>query len=103
MTDTVAGAAAPAAARTAAGSSETEPRRQPSPARPAGARAGRRRRGGVAAVLGLTPFASYVVVFLAVPTLVAVGSGFFSVMRSRMQASAVKFGRAPLASHSQPL
>ncbi|MDN4595619.1 ABC transporter permease [Leifsonia virtsii] len=76
MTDTVAGAAAPAAGRTAAGSSVTEPRRQPSSARPAGARAGRRRRGGVAAVLGLTPFAFYVVVFLAIPTVVAVGSGF---------------------------
>jgi len=75
MTDTVAGAAAPAAARAAAGASETETRRQPSSARPDGARAGRR-RGGVAAVLGLTPFAFYVVVFLAVPTLVAVGSGF---------------------------
>jgi putative spermidine/putrescine transport system permease protein len=36
-----------------------------------------RRRRGVPALLGLTPFAFYVVVFLAVPTVVAVGSGFF--------------------------
>ncbi|PZE59880.1 ABC transporter permease [Curtobacterium sp. MCPF17_001] len=35
-----------------------------------------RRRGGVA-WLGLTPFAAYVLLFLAVPALIAVGSGFF--------------------------
>jgi putative spermidine/putrescine transport system permease protein len=33
-------------------------------------------RGRLPAVLGLTPFAFYVVVFLAVPTAIAVGSGF---------------------------
>ncbi|MFZ6991562.1 ABC transporter permease [Curtobacterium sp. RRHDQ66] len=35
-----------------------------------------RRRGGVA-WLGLTPFAAYVVLFLVVPAVIAVGSGFF--------------------------
>lgn len=35
-----------------------------------------RRRGGVA-WLGLTPFAAYVLLFLAVPAAIAVGSGFF--------------------------
>ena len=76
MTETVTGAAAPAVGRTAAGVSETETRRRPSSARPAVERAGRRRRTGAVAVLGLTPFAFYVIVFLAVPTVVAVGSGF---------------------------
>ncbi|WP_374010070.1 ABC transporter permease [Leifsonia sp. LS-T14] len=73
MTETVTGAAAPAVGSAAAGISDTETRRQPSSAV---ARAGRRRRTRAAAVLGLTPFAFYVVVFLAIPTLVAVGSGF---------------------------
>ncbi|WP_083858055.1 ABC transporter permease [Curtobacterium sp. B18] len=36
-----------------------------------------RRRGGVA-WLGLTPFAVYVLLFLAVPAVIAVGSGFFT-------------------------
>ncbi|MFJ4219742.1 ABC transporter permease [Curtobacterium luteum] len=36
-----------------------------------------RRRGGVA-WLGLTPFAAYVLLFLAVPAVIAVGSGFFT-------------------------
>ncbi|MGO4593307.1 ABC transporter permease [Leifsonia sp. 2TAF2] len=75
MTETVTGAAAPAVDRAAAGVSVTEIRRQPSSARPPAERT-RRRGRGVAAVLGLTPFAFYVVVFLAVPTVVAVGSGF---------------------------
>ncbi|WP_454108800.1 ABC transporter permease [Leifsonia shinshuensis] len=71
MTDTVAAPAADAAA----GIASSDSRRQPSsaagrPSRP------RRRRRGFAAALGLTPFALYVVVFLAVPTLIAVGSGF---------------------------
>ncbi|WP_144711397.1 ABC transporter permease subunit [Curtobacterium pusillum] len=35
-----------------------------------------RRRGGLA-WLGLTPFAAYVLLFLAVPAVIAVGSGFF--------------------------
>lgn len=70
MTETIAAPAADAAA----GVASRDSRRQPSSAAPA--RPGRRRRRGVAAVLGLTPFAFYVVVFLAVPTLVAVGSGF---------------------------
>lgn len=35
-----------------------------------------RRRGGIA-WLGLTPFAAYVLLFLAVPAVLAVGSGFF--------------------------
>lgn len=35
-----------------------------------------RRRGGIA-WLGLTPFAAYVLLFLAVPAVIAVGSGFF--------------------------
>ncbi|OII25767.1 ABC transporter permease [Curtobacterium sp. MCBA15_016] len=50
---------------------------------PAGATARRvagprvRRRGGIA-WLGLTPFAAYVLLFLAVPAVVAIGSGFFT-------------------------
>ena len=68
MTETI--AAAPAVDAAAAGVTSRDSRRQPSSA------AGRRRRRGGAAVLGLTPFAFYVVVFLAIPTLVAVGSGF---------------------------
>jgi len=36
-----------------------------------------RRRGGIA-WLGLTPFAAYVLLFLAVPAVVAIGSGFFT-------------------------
>ncbi|ANF33309.1 ABC transporter permease [Leifsonia xyli] len=76
MTETVTGAAAPAVETAAAGVPATGTRRQPSSARAATARAGRRRRSEAAAVLGLTPFAFYVVIFLAIPTLVAVGSGF---------------------------
>ncbi|MGN6428086.1 MAG: ABC transporter permease [Leifsonia sp.] len=68
MTETI--AAAPAIDAAAAGVTSRDSRRQPSSA------AGRRSRRGGAAVLGLTPFAFYVVVFLAIPTLVAVGSGF---------------------------
>lgn len=36
-----------------------------------------RRRRGLTKYLGLTPFALYVVLFLAVPTLIALGTGFF--------------------------
>lgn len=68
MTETI--AAAPAVDAAAAGVASRDSRRQPS------STAGRRRRRGGAAVFGLTPFAFYVVVFLAIPTLVAVGSGF---------------------------
>lgn len=46
-----------------------------SPAAPA--RAPRRRPDGVVAALGLVPFAAYVLLFLALPTVLAVGSGFF--------------------------
>jgi putative spermidine/putrescine transport system permease protein len=70
MTETLAAPAADAAA----GITSRDSRRQPSSA--GRSRPKRRRRHGVAAVLGLTPFAFYVVIFLAVPTLVAVGSGF---------------------------
>lgn len=70
MTETIAAPAADAAA----GIASRDPRRQPSSAAAPGS--GRRRRRGLAAALGLTPFALYVVIFLAVPTLVAVGSGF---------------------------
>lgn len=38
----------------------------------------RRRRGGLAKYLGLTPFALYVLVFLAIPTVLAVATGFFT-------------------------
>jgi len=41
----------------------------------------RRRRFGVA-WLGLTPFAAYVILFLAVPAVIAVASGFFSATGS---------------------
>jgi len=44
------------------------PRRRPS---------GVRRRRGVTKYLGLVPFALYVLLFLAVPTLIALGTGFF--------------------------
>jgi len=37
----------------------------------------RRRRVGVVKYLGLTPFAIYVLLFLAVPTFIAIGTGFF--------------------------
>ena len=70
MTETIAAPAADAAA----GVTSSDSRRQPSSA--ARSQPKRRRRRGIAAVLGLTPFAFYVVIFLAVPTLVAVGSGF---------------------------
>jgi putative spermidine/putrescine transport system permease protein len=43
--------------------------------RPSG---GRERRAPAAAALGLVPFAAYVVLFLALPTVFAVGSGFFT-------------------------
>ena len=38
----------------------------------------RRSRGGLAKYLGLTPFALYVLLFLAIPTVLAVGTGFFT-------------------------
>lgn len=76
MTETITGAAAPAVGA-AAGVSDTETRRRSSSSsRPAASRPRIRRRTDAAALLGLTPFAFYVVVFLAVPTVVAVGSGF---------------------------
>jgi putative spermidine/putrescine transport system permease protein len=73
MTETIAAPAADAAAGVASRDSRRQPSSAAQPPRSARAR-GRRR--GVAAALGLTPFALYVVIFLAVPTLVAVGSGF---------------------------
>ena len=50
------------------------------PATPAGpAHTARARRSGPSlAWLGLVPFAAYIVLFLAVPTLLAIGSGFFT-------------------------
>ncbi|WP_431277667.1 ABC transporter permease [Leifsonia poae] len=69
MTSSLADAAAPAIDSGAAG--ELPRRHSPSGAAPT-----RRRRRGVAALLGLTPFAFYVIVFLAIPTVIAVGSGF---------------------------
>lgn len=39
---------------------------------------GKRRRGPRGELLGLLPFASYLLLFLAVPTVLAVGSGFFT-------------------------
>ncbi len=38
----------------------------------------RRRRGGLAKYFGLTPFALYVLLFLAIPTVLAVSTGFFT-------------------------
>lgn len=43
-----------------------------------GATQPRRRPRGVMAVLGLTPFAAYVLLFLAIPTVLAVATGFFT-------------------------
>jgi len=50
------------------------------PSSPAGpAHTARARRSGASwAWLGLVPFAGYIVLFLAVPTLLAIGSGFFT-------------------------
>jgi putative spermidine/putrescine transport system permease protein len=45
---------------------------------PAPALAGPARRGASWAWLGLTPFAAYVLLFLALPTVLAIGSGFFT-------------------------
>lgn len=65
MTETIVGAQAPSLGGDGAG--ETR-RLSPSVAT--------RRRRRLPAILGLTPFAFYVVVFLAIPTVIAVGSGF---------------------------
>jgi putative spermidine/putrescine transport system permease protein len=50
--------------------------------RPAQGGAGAKRRPrlprGIASYLGLTPFAAYVLLFLAIPTVIAVGTGFFA-------------------------
>jgi putative spermidine/putrescine transport system permease protein len=51
---------------------ESETTRRHSPSGPA------KRARGLAPYLGLTPFALYVVVFLAIPTTIAVVSGFFT-------------------------
>src|SRR5690606_9959123 len=61
VTSTALGAAAAASAPTTAG-----------PHRAA------RRSGTSAAWLGLVPFAAYVLLFLAVPTILAISSGFFT-------------------------
>ena len=50
-----------------------------------------RRRGGIA-WLGLTPFAAYVLLFLAVPALIAVGSGFFDATGHLTLANLAAFG-----------
>jgi putative spermidine/putrescine transport system permease protein len=47
------------------------------PRRHSGSEPGRRRRG-IPAILGLTPFALYVILFLAIPTTLAVTTGFFT-------------------------
>lgn len=70
MTQSIADAAAPVIDSSAAG----EISRRHSPSRRAFALRGRWR--AVPALLGLTPFAFYVVIFLAIPTVIAVGSGF---------------------------
>jgi putative spermidine/putrescine transport system permease protein len=51
---------------------ESETTRRHSPSGPA------KRARGLATYLGLTPFAAYVIVFLGVPTTIAVVSGFFT-------------------------
>jgi len=89
---TTASADAPAASGTAAtdaapATSATSATGATSPVRPTSARASTdavrrgagprvRRRVGLA-WLGLTPFAAYVLLFLAVPAVIAIGSGFF--------------------------
>jgi putative spermidine/putrescine transport system permease protein len=70
VTQSIADAAAPVIDSSAAG----EISRRHSPSRRAFALRGRWR--AVPALLGLTPFAFYVVIFLAIPTVIAVGSGF---------------------------
>lgn len=62
-----------ATAAPAAPATGTEPGSTPAPPRPAGAR-GRVIR--LPAALGLVPFAAYVLVFLALPTVLAIASGF---------------------------
>lgn len=74
-------AATSAAATSAAGSvadagGTPAPGPQPTPVAPH-PRSGRGRRAGLA-WLGLTPFAAYVLLFLAVPAVIAVGSGFLT-------------------------
>lgn len=59
------------------GDAEATPRRHPL------AEPGPRRRAGLASilnlrVLGLTPFAVYVILFLAIPTILAISTGFFT-------------------------
>lgn len=54
------------------GDAEATPRRHPL------AEPGTRRRPRAAQWLGLTPFALYVILFLAIPTLLAVSTGFFT-------------------------
>jgi putative spermidine/putrescine transport system permease protein len=70
VTQSIADAAAPVIDSSAAGDIS----RRHSPSRRAFALRGRWR--AIPALLGLTPFAFYVVIFLAVPTVIAVGSGF---------------------------
>ncbi|MCU1407527.1 MAG: transporter permease [Glaciihabitans sp.] len=55
-----------------AGGAEESPRRHP------GSEPGTRHRRGIPAFLGLTPFALYVLLFLAIPTTLAVVTGFFT-------------------------
>ncbi|WP_244993273.1 ABC transporter permease [Curtobacterium flaccumfaciens] len=86
---TTASADAPAASGTAAtdAAPATNATSATSPVRPTSARASadavrrgagpRVRRGVGLAWLGLTPFAAYVLLFLAVPAVIAIGSGFF--------------------------
>lgn len=56
-----------------------------------------RRRGGVA-WLGLTPFAAYVLLFLAVPAVIAVGSGFSDASGSFTLANLAAFGQPAILS-----
>ncbi|RPE84302.1 putative spermidine/putrescine transport system permease protein [Curtobacterium sp. PhB137] len=79
---TTASAGAPAPAASAPATSATSPVLPPSARASAdavrhGAGPRVRRRVGLA-WLGLTPFAAYVLLFLAVPAVIAVGSGFFT-------------------------
>ncbi|MBF4584569.1 ABC transporter permease [Curtobacterium sp. VKM Ac-2887] len=78
---TTASAGAPAPAASAPATSATSPVLPTSARAPVDATHGAgprvRRRVGLA-WLGLTPFAAYVLLFLAVPAVIAVGSGFFT-------------------------
>ncbi|TCU49694.1 putative spermidine/putrescine transport system permease protein [Curtobacterium sp. PhB25] len=97
---TTASAGAPAPAASAPATSATSPVLPPSARASAdavrhGAGPRVRRRVGLA-WLGLTPFAAYVLLFLAVPAVIAVGSGFFTDDGAFTLANLAAFAEPPV-------